>query len=177
MNKASIFILTIIVVAMCLNFTLDSCNYKLPEPKYKSDTLLPAITSIGARTFGCKMNGAFWYPTPKVSHSANYKNGGISIECERGGGNNYWGSIFLQSKDGQIFQPGKYYFNKNIKAIYLTTEAMYETPDSYAVGFIEILKLDTINGIISGTFEVSPINTSINPSKVVITQGRFDLKI
>ncbi len=44
-------------------------------------------------------------------------------------------------------------------------------------GKVEITRIDTVNNIISGTFEFSAINLYNTPQPITITDGRFDVKI
>jgi len=44
-------------------------------------------------------------------------------------------------------------------------------------GKVEVTRLDTVNNIISGTFEFNAINLYNTPQPISITDGRFDVKI
>jgi hypothetical protein len=176
MSKCANYISTIFLVAIIVfNFSLVSCEYKAPEPAYKKDTILPAITTTGANTFGCKLNGSYWLAVPNKSFQTSYSKGAISITFDKSG-DNKWGSIVIASFDNQISTTGMYYFSKKMHGNYFETGKIYRTSDTTTFGYLNVLRLDSVNRIISGTFEFSPENLSLTPSKVYLTEGRFDLK-
>jgi hypothetical protein len=175
-------IITIIPVSIIALFSffglgLSSCglDYTSPTPSWKNDTILPAITSTGANTFGCKLNGEYWLAVPKKEISGSYSGGAISIRMDKSGDGKE-GTIILTSNRGVIFSSGNYIFNTFLKAYYSAKGKIYVSNDTNNVGYLNIIKLDSINRILSGTFEFEAHNTSINPNKVAITSGRFDFK-
>ncbi len=174
MKKTNIILLCFITIIIVCNFSLVSCEYKAPEPAYIKDTILPAITTTGTNTFGCKLNGSYWLAVPNKSFQANYSNGAISLRFDKSGDNKR-GILIITSLSNTIFNIGQYNFQHAIKGNY-TENGIYRTSDTTSFGNLNILRLDTVNRIISGTFEFSPENTSINPTKVFITEGRVDLK-
>lgn len=176
MRKCANYISTTFLVAIiAFNFLLVSCEYKTPEPAYKKDTILPAITTTGANTFGCKLNGSYWLAVPNKSFQASYSKGAISLRFDKSGDNQY-GIIVLSSSKGIVNGVGEYNFNAKFRAYYTNNVAIYSINDSTFSGSISILRLDSFSRIISGTFEYSPENSSVTPSKIYITEGRFDLK-
>lgn len=183
-NSASVCIL------FWLLLSTESCS------KNKGDNELPPLTFEGKNTIGCKINGEPWVPkgifAPGVTNYPTrggyyvdpfYPNvhillktydpvGEIELFCR-----NYSGSRYIS--------PGKYYFNKKTQpingyyekhsyGIYYTNGKEYIT-DSLHNGWIDILKSDSINKIISGKFEFTCFNITDNKS-YVITDGRFDYK-
>ena len=160
-----------------------------------TDDGLPPLTFEGKNTIGCKIDGVPWvpkgiftfavvlYPTsggyyvdPFYSNvhvllKTNSPDGEIELFCR-----NYSGTKYLQ--------PGTYYFNKKTQQItgyyekhsygyYYFNNKEYIT-DSLHRGWIEILKSDTINKIISGRFEFDAYN-STDGKIYKITDGRFDV--
>ncbi len=141
---------------------------------------LPPITTVGANTFGCLINGNVWLPgRPAMSiilHSENklvvaedfenYSMNGIRIDA------NYFkshASTGLGMDLDNIKDTGTYH----IYNIGFDDTIGYGPPkDSFAV--VKILRCDTIQKIISGTFSFIGTNTQFNKT-LNITDGRFDL--
>jgi hypothetical protein len=164
--------------------------------KNNSDDGLPPLTFIGANTIGCKINDDPWIPKGIYSLGVTYyptKGGYYSDPLYPGV------HILLKtySPDGEIelfcrnysgvgyIQPGRYYFIKNTQPIsgyfeihnygqYFTNGRQYIT-DSIHTGWIDIIKSDSVNKIVSGKFEFDAYN-SIDKKVYRITEGRFDYK-
>lgn len=156
-----------------------SCNefsYSPPEPDWKTDTTLPPITTIGANTSGCLINGKFWLVTPTRKTHGSYSRGSVSIVLERSG-NNEQSHITISSVYNKIFVPGVYKYSRDLGASYLTVGKLYRTyNDTNNIGYLNIIRLDSVNRILSGTFEIKGFSSSINPNSISITSGRFDIK-
>ena len=160
---------------------------------------LPPLTFEGKNTFGCRVNDNCWLPqghsdfatgiyTPPTRGGyfqwSKYSGTHILIRADKG-----FESIelFIRDYSGQGFiMPGKYFFNKKTRSInysnYWEETHSYGaygigilSTDSLHTGWIEILKSDTINKIISGRFEFEVYN-SYNNKIYKITDGRFDYK-
>jgi hypothetical protein len=172
MKHLSKSILVLLIGSMLMN---SSCEISEKEPAYKSDTLLPPITTVGANTFGCKLNGSYWLALPFKNFDASYSKGAISIRLEKSGENTY-GIITMSSSSGIVNNIGQYPFNSKFRAYYTTPSFDYAIVDTINTGNFTLLHLDTINRIISGTFEYIPEHLNLLPQKVFITEGRFDLK-
>lgn len=158
---------------------------------------LPPLTFEGKNSIGCRIDGAVWvpkgkwvgqtflpglvggfyvdplYPNVHLLIITNDPNGTIEIFCR-----NYLNTKFLLT--------GKYLFNKNTEDItfgngeihsygYLKINGKNYFTDSLHTGWIEILKLDTISGVISGRFQFDAYNAS-DDKTYKITDGRFDIK-
>ena len=144
---------------------------------------LPPITAYGANTFGCLVNGDAWpmnavsgeiyYDfsyfdrTTVLAYEINDNSGaikeGVSIVSKRmvkkglyeiGYDNN--GEFFSAKFDNERYMSG---YKKNI--------------DLGRKAIVNILRLDTIKGIISGTFSFSLFNEK-GTKEIHITNGRFD---
>lgn len=175
MKIISIIPISIISLFSFFGLGMSSCgaSYTPPTPSWKTDTILPSITSTGANTFGCRVNGVFWLAAPTKKISGSYSKGSISIVMDISG-NNQLSSILLTSAYNSILQPGNYQYTEDITGLYIDRNNYYTTnDDSNNIGFINILRLDSINRILSGTFEFSPYS---GPKSVKITSGRFDFK-
>lgn len=175
MKIKTIIPISIIALFSLFGIGVSSCGleYTSPTPSWKNDTILPAITSTGANTFGCRVNGIFWLAVPTKKISGSYSRGAISIVMDMSG-DYQSSSILLTSSYNSILQPGIYHYTKDISGIYTDKNNYYTTnDDSNNIGFINIIRLDSKNRILSGNFEFRPYS---GPKSVNITSGRFDFK-
>lgn len=159
---------------------------------------LPLLTLEGKNTLGCRINGQCWLPQGHSDFGT-----GIYTPATRGGyfqWSKYPGThiliradknhesieMFIRDYSGQGFiKAGKYFFNNKTSSMYYSnyweethsygTFGGMTITDSLHTGWIEILKSDTINKIISGRFEFEVYNTNNNKT-YKITDGRFDYK-
>jgi hypothetical protein len=153
-----------------------------PPPQQQQ---LPPITTEGKNTFGCLVNGEVWLPEVKpyqmfiYSLTSSYefgnaliiarksiKNGGVLVVSEGVTLSLYnfyqQGFIELSPYSGSAGQ-----FRDGLADCTFVT-------DSVQKGSVNILKLDTVQKIISGTFEFTV--GKLNCDTVRITDGRFDVK-
>jgi len=163
----------------------------------KDDDNLPPLTFEGKNTIGCKINGTPWMPKGINAGGvfANPTSGGYYIDPFFFAGIHIW--LRTNSGDGSIelfvrnynssgyLLPGRYSLNKNTGDVrfgvgqihsygkYINNEEYFS--DSLHNGWIEILKSDSINKIISGRFEFVAYNNT-NGLSFNITDGRFDYK-
>lgn len=177
--KTSVLEKNITFYLCILGIYFISCNgfnYTPPEPDWKKDTILPPITTIGANTSGCLVNGKFWLVTPTRKTSGSYSRGSMSIRLDRSG-DGQSSTIIISSLYNIILGPGEYKYNRNLAASYSTLGKLYTTTDdSSNIGKLNVLKVDSINRIISGTFEFNLNNSAIIPNDISVTSGRFDIK-
>jgi len=159
-----------------------SLHCKKEEPQKEEDKL-PPLTTEGKQTFGCLMNGKAWPDSYLTTFgSSGYANGNFEL--------------YLRTLDpatvgikeqvtieirGKIFGPGHYIIpystnlmETNINASYHKTGyTSYGTPGGYAD--ITIAKLDTINHLMSGTFDFL-LYSATNIVPLQVTKGRFDCR-
>ena len=163
-----------------------SCNKTVSE--------LPFPTETGANTFGCKVDGQFWVPagfgiTPTspilearylpgwdiIINARNFSSSPTESEFE----------IHLKS----VKTAGVYLLNSNT-AKYPSQTGNYGyyvlrkiTPlnewitNTQFTGLVVVTKTDTLNNIFSGTFQFTATNLYNTPQPIIITEGRFDVKI
>ena len=133
---------------------------------------LPPATQTGANTFGCLINGEPFVVSNTSQQTAIYQGGGVQFGA--GGvyivvldpfeiGVNYQ---FMDLGQGQARV--RYFEDPNPQL-----GCHYEYNDTYQ-GTVRFTKIDTVNYIISGTFEFSTVNE--NCEDVKITNGRFDMQ-
>ncbi len=169
----------------CFVFTAASCKKDNPTELEK----LPPATQTGANTFGCLVNGKAFIPYTNCSficdpplqflYDAGLRGGQFAANAE----NSIFKSTIIFGLDTvtgarrylyyqSINHPVRLSFMPNNNVCDLSTVL---DPQVSATGFVDILKFDIQNGIISGTFEFTlakPGCETIN-----ITNGRFDAKL
>ena len=169
--------------------TMISCKKELGDK-------LPPLTFEGKNTFGCKIDGISWtpkgingwaflvYPT-SGGYYAEYNSPLVHILIET---NDPGGHIDLYIKNYNSYnhlKPGTYLLNKKTSSLpfgygiqhsygtYWTNDKEYIT-DSLHTGWIELIKSDSVNSIVSGRFAFDAYNA--NGKTYKITDGRFDYK-
>jgi hypothetical protein len=148
-----------------------------PEPQ----TELPEITQTGKNTFGCLINNEIYVPEIRrmlsfqIAVSLNfpdYPDYFLSIDTRR-----------VVNEDDNILDAEVRFNISNVKQVgkysidfgTVLYNANYYHTDSINNGVVIITRIDTINKIISGTFNFIAENEYSN-GKTYITDGRFDLK-
>lgn len=168
-------------------FFLAACTKEITE--------LPEATRTGANTFGARINGALWGPqgfgiaptaplleakyyfdqTSYLINVRNFNKQPTETELE----------IFLIGVTG----PGTYYFNTNTTknpanrvsyAHYVERKVNpvneWMTGAQYT-GSVTISRADTVNRILSGSFEFRAGTILGTAEPLTVTEGRFDLKL
>lgn len=179
MKTKSLLFLSFVIVFF------SSCSKEITE--------LPPATQTGANTFGCSVDGKFWAPAgfgiiptapilearfmpgkDFIINARNFSHSPNETEFE----------IFIKS----VTAPGTYLLN-SVTAKYPSQNANYAyyvkrkftpqnewiTSDQYT-GSVTITRCDTINHIVSGTFEFSAINLYNSPQPLSVADGRFDVR-
>ncbi|HRZ31584.1 MAG TPA: hypothetical protein P5188_04690 [Flavobacterium sp.] len=160
-----------VLLLLLITFTLSCCNNNDDNPQNPLDQLPPA-TQTGANTFGCLINGEPFVVSNTSQQTAIYQGGGVQFGA--GGvyivvldpfeiGVNYQ---FMDLGQGQARV--RYFEDPNPQL-----GCHYEYNDTYQ-GTVRFTKIDTVNYIISGTFEFSSVTD--NCENINITNGRFDLQ-
>lgn len=173
--------LPLLILTVLLSFS--SCKKNDANPK----EVLPAHTMEGKNTFGALVNGKVWLPKGrpslfqsnfKVIYDPEYRGGNLSIIAYREISDN--SSNFEQLVMGmtKVDKEGDYTFdNAELSGVrYYNGICEYDNaPDFYQRGKLEVTKLDLVNGIIAGKFELTLAITGCDTIRV--TEGRFDNKI
>ncbi len=170
-NNKPIFI----ALAICMIYISLSCQ------KEK----LPKLTQEGKNTFGCKIDGKNWVP--------NGGGGFSGIDPVNGGFFRDINTIYIRAYDKEesvqlyllnVFSAGEYPLNFNTLpkpdnldpesyGLYENATSRYITTSEHT-GKVTISNRDTVNKIISGTFEFTAVNS--NGKTVKVTKGRFDVR-
>ncbi|WNB17140.1 hypothetical protein [Marivirga arenosa] len=152
---------------------ITSCELLFdPEPE------LPPVTEEGNGTFGCKINGEVWLPDDRYLNSGGnileaFLNRGIDMhikalyEPKSQSLEFTLRDIFNQDKSIQFYQQET---EKSFASVSMEDNCNLKT-DSNS-GYLEILKIDSINKIVAGTFEFIVFSDC---DTVEVTEGRFDL--
>lgn len=154
---------------------------------------LPEATQTGANGFGLKLNGVLWVPqkfgiaaTAPILEARLSGTGGIFINAR-----NFSSSptetefeIHLQNMTG----PGAYELNQNTD-IYPYQSGSYAyhvkrrinplnewITSSQFTGSVTITKFDTVNKIVSGSFDFTAGSIDSTAPPIIVTEGRFDVK-
>lgn len=169
-----------------------ACYKESPEPTVQPPPVdyystLPEPTQTGANTFGCKVNGEVWVPrvplfsiyTRDIEALLAEKNhsGVGTIRCNLIDTELQIDNWFSIAFDRTNFSPGSY-CGDNCDATFRTTFGKYY--DFYSGDIsdncVHLTKIDTVNNIISGTFEFTLYRDSLDKQdKIKITEGRFDV--
>lgn len=165
------------------------CKDKDPEPE------LPPITTIGANTFGCKVNGKVWLPNKRPNGTLPQIEGGIVTRYDSIGPEKNWYDllIFAYKEDNSGFQLFLRRINNTGSFQLYMTQSIWpgceDCTNSYGYFYregkrystltlpenkVELLRYDTINKIFSGTFSFLAKNRQ-GDDTVRITEGRFDI--
>lgn len=169
-------------LAICL--LLTSCK--------KEITGLPPETQTGANTFGAKVNNAFWVPQGFGSIPANdileARMVGDDIIINARNFSSSPTETEFEIRLNDVTTTGTIQLNADV--VYPSTEESYAyyvkrkfTPEnewltsSTATGIVNITRIDTVNMIVSGTFQFDMLNIYNSPQPLSVTEGRFDLKM
>jgi len=159
----------------------------------KSINDLPEATQTGANTFGLKLNGNYWIP-----QHFGVTNTGTILEARFTGTGDFVLNArnFASEPKESEFEiyiknmnaTGTYQLNQNTDvypnqsgsyAYYVKREINplneWITSTKYA-GTVTITHRDTINHIVSGTFEFTAGSIDSSASPITVTDGRFDVK-
>lgn len=153
---------------------------------------LPPATQTGANTFGARVNNDLWVPQgfgpfPADNLLTVVKAGNdIKIRAQNlsRSPNETEFDILIKG----VTQTGTYFLNTDVthpssSASYayfvkrnLTPQNEWITSSAYS-GTVIITRIDTVNHVVSGTFQLNMLNTYNSPEPLTVTDGRFDLTI
>ena len=173
-----------LIPVFALVLILISCSKDVEE--------LPPATQTGANTFGAMVNGKYWVP-----QDFGVLNVGTKLEARRMptkdiiiNARNFASSpteTEFEFRIKSVTEPGTYLFNTDVThpsgaASYVYYVKRKFTPlnewltSSQYTGSVIITKVDTVNHIVSGTFQFNAINLYNDPEPLTVTDGRFDVR-
>ncbi|MES2766622.1 MAG: hypothetical protein V4642_12180 [Bacteroidota bacterium] len=191
----------IAVTVLCI--LLCSCGDD--SPSAPSEDRLTPITSVGANTFSCRVNGQIWLPFKE--HSLLEDDAYISAMTDLNPNRTVPQSLSITAYRSRPDNKSRNFdetsdIDISIDSIYsigtfpvsfYNEDGTMKTPgtrrtsirtsgmgsmDGYrgeGVGLLNITTFDTINRIVSGTFNFSV--PKLNGGEIKITDGRFDIKM
>lgn len=151
------------------------CKNDDDQPKNPIDQL-PPPTQTGENTFGCLVNGKPFSITSSSQIGAVYQGGLLQFSAtfEEGSSDETVAfNLINPLNENQAYE----FDNNSYRAGYSLLPdgiiCIYEFDDTFE-GAILFTNIDTINFIISGTFEFSTVTD--NCETINITNGRFDMQ-
>jgi hypothetical protein len=170
------------LIGLSLLLMLSACDEKLPEPSTKSANIL-----------ACKVNGKSWitdvsrsFSGKKVTltHTYLFKPKRMFVLYATRITKKENTSIQIGLED--VRSTGKQYFafDTNPLDVHFSNYASYSkykpsqsdyVTNTHYTGSITFTRVNTINHIISGTFEFTAENTDGSGETVKVTDGRFDI--
>jgi hypothetical protein len=194
-----------IILLLLTTFTLSCCNKDNDQPKTEIDQL-PPITTIGANTAGCIINGKVLIPKNGAQSFGGPALYGLNISAGNNFnapiiGDDYWQLEIANKKDsngaGIILYIrnmqngiGNYDVNQSNGELYIDgpnnnqliagikENGIYKTYWSgINAGEIKITRFDYLNGIYSGIFNCTLYNKNIPSEIIQVTDGRFDINV
>lgn len=186
----SIFPLLLIIHSAVILFSCrddrdDDSRPSPPAPVQKEEQL-PPVTSTGAGTFGCRVNGKVWVAKnkgsfPHVYASFDKSNDNlVNVVGNQIDNPSIFYTIGLQFFHNPTISSYPLYLfnykgNSSVGASFIdATNNKFWKTDSLTGGYVIITRLDRINQIISGVFHFDCINTESHDT-LHITDGRFDM--
>jgi hypothetical protein len=172
---------SLLLAALCCILLASRCkkNNDAPPP------VLPEATRQGLNTIGFKVNGEVWLPyyeckafsdpCGKISArygppNADFNQFDMQVARKL---NNEQSSLTITTI-GRIKNIGNHYDSTNF--YFLRNGSTYQNLRFLSSGKLEVTKLDTINKIIAGTFEITVYKSGNTNDSLKITEGRFDFK-
>ena len=173
---------------LCLLVIMISFSCRKNDPPITEEPTLPEITKTGAFTFGCYINDELFVAnakpgfsgSPAVSGSYNKFTGRLVVTGLREDEEGHLDKVTVFTYAGDT---GNYHIDVtgDKQYGYIDFAIMGSDCDRYFhsemnPGTVNILRLDTVENIVSGTFEYVLNNEKCSPKELKITKGRFDLR-
>ena len=177
-------LLLVLSVQRCQCKKDDTIPKPMPTPQpIPCDTCLPAITTTGQNTFGCRVNGKVWLPkTTPFNIPAlwvEYTLQQLSVH-----GYNSDRKEYIDIDLGPILDTGLYiFYSSQLSMQWARFVNESSTIDFHAdtifKGNMHLTRFDPVNGFMSGTFDFDVYDKyhKFNGDTVHITDGRFDLHL
>ncbi|MES2560373.1 MAG: DUF6252 family protein [Bacteroidota bacterium] len=183
MINTTVLQLTTLFMLLNVGFCSSCKDSDSPIPIHPIEEQLPPITTTGAGTFGCRVNGKVWVAkSNKTGWSSTYasisRNNDLLVHIS--------GNILLDNSRDDLINLTFFYDSSNYYPLYLRKDNVpagkytdilankFWRTDSLIGGGVTISKLDTLTQIISGIFQFSCIQKETQDT-LHITEGRFDM--
>ncbi len=198
--KKIIFLLALLL-AFAYALLLPACHKDAPDPPVPPPVVLPdtlpPLTTVGANTFGCKVNGKLWLP--KADWKAYFDPAYSPIQSSMNVSNR--GYLTVQSSIEGIVHTFSFGLSARKGLYYASFEGISEH-DEFSVYYLDhqkkkwyypddrgrhlsnkldIFYSDTLNNIVSGKFQFTLYRgndkkITDREDSIVITDGRFDIR-
>lgn len=175
------------IICMTILFIVASC--KKSKTELTELEKLPPITQTGAKKFGCLVNGKAWtpygqenavHPNLYCTYDPTLNGGNLGITAQQFDNSGNGLSTFALGVD-TVYQVGNINFTKNrFRFSFGSTPlipncgVLYNEPNLFISGNINITRFDMSVGIVSGTFALKCKKDGCDTLN--ITDGRFDWK-
>jgi hypothetical protein len=165
------------VLMACL--LLSACEREAPQPADPID-LLPPATQTGENTLGFLLDGEPWTPNRLFQGDYRKSDGRFNIHTRNEkydeDGDPIGSTFSIGSINTQLFDEGNYQITEygNLSAGIYFLVGCYYVSFSDEPGMLDISRLDTLERIISGTFQCRVISEDCSDT-LSITGGRFDV--
>lgn len=174
----------IILTACLAMFIGASC--KKNKPTKTELEKLPPITQSGANTFGCLVNGKAWIPKgyqfkPNffIIVDPTFQNGNFDLRTYQYAKQEFERiNIFsngIRNNGNYSIKPGGPVF-VDFRSDFFSCYYLHSV-ENFSSGSLKITKYDLQNGIVSGEFECTLYDSTINCDTIKITNGRFDYRL
>jgi hypothetical protein len=142
--------------------------------KDDDDSKLPPITSYGAGTFACMIDGVRYIPSGSY-HDAFVQSTSDMIVITASGSQGTF-NLSVADTTSEIVIGKEYYFDNKERSIQCSVNGLqcsgFDKPVS---GFIRFSKIDYDKRVIAGVFQFTVFSTKCNRI-INVTEGRFDLR-
>jgi len=173
------------IFSLLVLFTLTAVRCKKSSSPQAEQ--LPPITTTGANTFGCLVNGNVWLPYNSsdggvdaivcyayLTHNFSYPDIDIYTSNRKNGALDDFEMRFRGIRDTGTYKLSNPFDSSLSFAYTADTLGFGPYPPLDSTVRVKILRCDTIQKIISGTFSFTGFNAQFNKT-IYITDGRFDL--
>jgi hypothetical protein len=162
---------------------LYACKKDPPPipPQIIDYSVLPLETQTGANTFGCLAYGKVWVPRVELLNPFYDKSALFSEKNNLGRGGFSCRIIDSGIDESMSFNFGPTYYKLgkcSVSANFQTNGSNWYSSDNSRdslFNWVDITFIDTIENIISGTFQFSVYDEPGSIDKLTITEGRFDM--
>ena len=180
----SLLLLSFLILQRCQCKRDDPKPTPIPTPQpTPCDTCLPAITTTGQNTFGCRVNGKVWLSkTSPFNSPAQWVE--YTIQHLVVHGFNSDRKEYINIDLAPILDTGLYtFYTPKLSwqsAGYSTTNPNVDyIADTISKGNVHLIRFDPVSGYVAGTFEFDVYDKyhQHNNDTIHITEGRFDLHL
>lgn len=163
--------MTVRLLTLIVIFGSTTCSISCKDD---DDPALPPITSSGAGTFGCMVDGVLYIPSGSY-HDAYVQSTSEMIAITASGADGTF-NLSVTDTTTAIVTGKEYYFDNKERSIQCSVNGLqcsgFDKPVS---GFIRFSKIDYDKRVIAGVFQFTVFSQKCNRI-INVTDGRFDLR-